>query len=70
MPEQLMCPMRSDAKAARSCEPDKCMWGRLAFEGFGAEKEMVWYCAVNYPSLNKNYPNGLIRNEGMETRDD
>lgn len=28
MPEQMMCPMRSDAKMVRHCEPDKCMWAR------------------------------------------
>lgn len=28
MPEQMMCPMRSDAKFIRYCEPQKCMWGR------------------------------------------
>lgn len=28
MPELMMCPMRSDAKIERHCEPLKCMWAR------------------------------------------
>ena len=46
MPEQLMCPMRSDAKTVRHCEPDKCMWGRYYDHG----RTRTWVCSASVAS--------------------
>lgn len=42
MPEQFICPMRSDAKTVRHCQPDKCMWGRY-YDRYG---KRMWSCSA------------------------
>ena len=42
MPEQMMCPMRSDAKMERHCEPLKCMWARR----YEIDGERVYVCSA------------------------
>ena len=46
MPKQLMCPMRSDSKTVRHCQPDKCMWGRSRDEFNGDDRADLWVCSI------------------------
>lgn len=43
MPEQMMCPIRSDAKTVRHCQPYRCMWGRYYDYESGTR---VWICSA------------------------
>lgn len=56
MPEQMMCPMRSDAKTVRHCEPDKCMWGR--YYNYGGKR--VWVCS---PTADEECGNNEVETE-------
>ena len=56
MPEQMMCPMRSDAKTVRHCEPDKCMWGRY-YDRYG---NRIWVCSS---SADGNYYDNTLKTE-------
>lgn len=42
MPEQMMCPIRSDAKTVRHCQPHRCMWGRY----YDTSGSRVWTCSA------------------------
>lgn len=66
MPEQLMCPMRSDAKTVRHCQPDKCMWGQAYDYEEDGRCVRVWVCAVFNDSSNFYRPNGVFYQLGKE----
>ena len=60
MPEQLMCPMRSDAKTVRHCQPDKCMWGKAYDYEEDGKYVRCWICAIFNDSSGLYQPNGVM----------
>lgn len=62
MPEQMMCPMRSDAKIVRHCEPSKCMWGRYTT----SNGNRYWTCSASSTDAVDNTIR--IRIEGEDDR--
>lgn len=67
MPEQMMCPMRSDAKTARHCEPDRCMWGQSYDYEDDGRCVRLWMCAVFRDDSGFYRPNGVPE---ITTRED
>ena len=63
MPEQMMCPMRSDSKTARYCEPDRCMWGRY-YEMGG---KSFWTCSA---TVDDRYYDNFVKTEIRGEDDD